>query len=260
GRKMTKINVLIFDNVQHFARQRDLRIGRENAMIIGIACTYFTFTVDLLALDHLDKRNRILTSRRSTLTIHDLLDLIDQSHIKTIGILQFLEALSHYIPEASVYKADIYIRYQTRASKLQAPVEKTPISPLATSGKNEASIAELKDAMVDFLEQIGQTEDDYDPQLFLAGGDGMSYHNMGLLKRYLQNHADPFQSFELLRPVLQLWHTFWTDLCRICETHWGEPLNDNSTTLGNSAKKIGRAPPPNLKKVDIIQPRNLSTW
>jgi hypothetical protein len=87
GRKMTKINVLIFDNVQHFARQRDLRIERENAMIIGIACTYFTFTVDLLALDYLDKRNRILTSRRSTLTIRDLLDLIDQSHIKTIGIL-----------------------------------------------------------------------------------------------------------------------------------------------------------------------------
>jgi hypothetical protein len=73
---------------------------------------------------------------------------------------------------------------------------------------------------------------------------------MGLLKKYLQNHTDAFQSFEILRPILQLWHLMWTDLCRIFETHWGAPLNDNPATLGHSAKKIGRAPPANLKKVD----------
>jgi hypothetical protein len=42
----------------------------------------------------------------------------------------------------------------------------------------------------------------------------------------------------------------WTDLCRIFETHWGAPLNHNPATLGHSAKKIGRTPPANLKKVD----------
>ncbi|KAK7015589.1 hypothetical protein R3P38DRAFT_2543257, partial [Favolaschia claudopus] len=115
---------------------------------------------------------------------------------------------------------------------------------------NEAVIAELKDAMLDFLEQIGQTADDYDSQLMFFGGDEMSYNNMLLLQKFLQNHADPFESFELIRPVLQLWHTMWTDLCRIHETHWGSPLNNNPATLGYSAKKIGRAPPPNLKKVD----------
>jgi hypothetical protein len=42
----------------------------------------------------------------------------------------------------------------------------------------------------------------------------------------------------------------WTDLSRICETHWGEALDNNPATIGWSAKKIGRAPPANLKKVD----------
>jgi hypothetical protein len=67
--------------------------------------------------------------------------------------------------------------------------------------------------------------------------------------KYLQNHTDPFQSFEQLQPILQLWHLMWTVLCRICETHWGAPPNNNPATLGYSAKKIGWAPALNLKKV-----------
>jgi hypothetical protein len=116
--------------------------------------------------------------------------------------------------------------------------------------QNKASITELKDAFLDFSEQLGQKQGDCDPRLFLAGGDGMSYSNMLLLQKYLQNHTDAFESFELLRPVLQLWYTCWTDLCRISDTHWGAPLNDNPATLGHSAKKIGCSPPANLKKVD----------
>jgi hypothetical protein len=250
GRTTTKAKVLIFDNVQHFHKQRDFRIGRENSMIIGVAGTFFELEVDLAALDPLDKRFRMTHSRRPHITVDDLLGLIDQPHLKRVGIIQFIEALTNYIPQAAIYKKDLYIRYRTLLAKLRVPSGVTPIFPLATSGKNEASITELKDALIDFLEQIGHVEGNYDPRLWFGGGDGMSYNNMGLLKNFLQNHEDLFQSFELLRPVLQVWHTMWTDLCRINETHWGAPLNDNPATLGHSAKKIGRAPPANLKKVD----------
>ncbi|KAJ7127279.1 hypothetical protein C8R43DRAFT_897578 [Mycena crocata] len=250
GRLTKRAKVLIFDNVQHFLRQRDLRIGRENSMIIGIAGTFFEIIVDAAALDFLDKRRRITCSRRPHITVDDLFNMIDQPHLKLVGIIQFVEALVNYIEEAGIYKKDVYLVYSTRLAKLQALVEKMQISPLATSGKNEAAIAELKDGLLDFLEQLGQTESDYDKQLWFGGGDGMSFNNMGLLKKYLQNHEDPFQSFELLCPVLQIWHTLWKNLGRICETHWGAPLNDNPATLGFSAKKIGRATPANLKKVD----------
>jgi hypothetical protein len=216
GLLYTNAIALIFNNVQHFQRQRDLRIGRENRMIIGVACTFFTFQVDLAALDLTDKRNRIATSRRAQITVEELLKMIDQVHLKRVGVLQFLEALSNYIPEATIYKSEIYLRYQTRASKLQAPVVKYDISPLATSGKNEASIPELKEAFLDFLEQIGQTEDDFDPRLIFAGGDGMSFNNTHLLKKYLQNHSPhAFRSFEILRPVLQIWHTMYAGYSRL---------------------------------------------
>ncbi|KAJ7864497.1 hypothetical protein B0H14DRAFT_3603688 [Mycena olivaceomarginata] len=125
------------------------------------------------------------------------------------------------------------------------------MNPLAHSGKNEALIPELKDALLDFLRQLGQKEDDFDFRLWFLGGDGMSFNNAHLVKKYMQNHTESaFQSFELMIPALQVWHTLWTNLCRIFVAHWGEPLNDNPSTLGNSAKKIGRPAPGNLKKVD----------
>ncbi|KAJ7737980.1 hypothetical protein B0H16DRAFT_1325652 [Mycena metata] len=250
GSLTTMAKVIIFDNVQHFHRQRDLRIGRENSMVIGIAATFFEFPVDIRALDHSDKRRRIEQSNRPNITVDDLLAMIDQQHLKDVGALQFAEALTNYIPHAAIYKKKIYDLYRTRVGKLTCPPGKTDAMTLATSGKNETYIAELKEAFIDFLRQLGHVEGDYDPRLWFGGGDGMSYNNMLLLKQFLQDHPDLFQSFELLRPVLQLWHLMWTDLCRINETHWGSPLNDNPATLGNSAKKIGRAPPANLKKVD----------
>jgi hypothetical protein len=77
GRLLTKAKAIIFDNVQHFMRQRDIRIGLENRMIIGIACTFFEFTVDLMALDILDKRERIANSTRAQITVEELLQMID---------------------------------------------------------------------------------------------------------------------------------------------------------------------------------------
>jgi hypothetical protein len=70
------------------------------------------------------------------------------------------------------------------------------------------------------------------------------------LQKYLQTHPDAFQRFELMRPVLQVWHTQWTNLSQIFKTHLGEPLNNNPATITWSSKEIGWALPSNPKKVD----------
>ena len=85
-----------------------------------------------------------------------ILSLIDQPHFKIIGVLQWLEALTKNIPQLACYKSEVSLRYRTRAAKLQIPIEKSKIHPLATSGKNEANIGDLKDGFVDFLEQLGK--------------------------------------------------------------------------------------------------------
>ncbi|KAJ6503101.1 hypothetical protein DFH09DRAFT_1440647, partial [Mycena vulgaris] len=258
GAQMVKATIIIFDNSQHFRRQRERRIGRENVMVIGISATFIQFLVDCTALDPADKRFRISLNLRRTITVGQILQMIDFPHLRNVGVLQFIQALATYIPEAAIYKPEISLRYKTRCRKRQVPLAKSDIHTLASSGKNEAYIPELKDALLDFLNQLGQTEKDFDNRLWFGGGDGMSYNNMLLVQKYLRNHTEsPFQSFELMRPVLQVWHTMWTDICRIHETHWGSPLNENPATLGNSAKKIGRPAPSNLKKVDYYPAADL---
>jgi hypothetical protein len=99
---MTNAILLIFDNVQHFHKQRDLCIGRDNSMIIGITVTYIELQIQAAPCDIADKRRRITQNKRKDMTVDQILDLIDQLHLKTIGILQWLEALTKNIPSTKL--------------------------------------------------------------------------------------------------------------------------------------------------------------
>ena len=169
-----------------------------------------------------------------------------------LGALQWLRVLVNYVPELSRYKAKVSELYRTKGAKKQInPHRKTKVHPLATNVKNEAKTTELKDALLDFLGQMGQHDHDYLRKLILASGDGLTYEKLLQLQRYMQFHGDAFQSLELLVPILQLWHLEWTDLSRIYEIHWGDYLSaDDPGTLRNSAVEIGRKEPANLTKVD----------
>jgi len=117
GYVMTRAILLIFDNVQHFMKQRDLRMGRENSMIIGIAATYIELEVRAAALDVQDKRRRIKQNLRKELNMDKILGLIDQDHFKRIGRLQWIQALINH-PRLTHYKKEISLRYRTSAAKL----------------------------------------------------------------------------------------------------------------------------------------------
>lgn len=162
SRRLVKVKIIIFDNTQHFRRQRDFRMGRENSMIIGVAGTFSHRLVPESALDVLDRRHRISLNLRQQLTVDKLLGLVDMQHLREVGILQWIQALTTFVPEMAIYKHEVSLRYKTRCAKHQMPIERSEIHPLATSNKNEALVTELKDTFSDFLHQLGQTEDDYD--------------------------------------------------------------------------------------------------
>ena len=61
-----------------------------------------------------------------------------------------------------------------------------------------------------------------------------------------------------MEPVLELWHTMWTNLSRIYELHWGKSSACNPVSLGHSAEKIGCTMPANLKKVDYYPSAQLT--
>lgn len=143
--------------------------------------------------------------------------------------------LTKYVPELSSYQEHVSILFRTRGAKLQLP---NKIHPLATSSKNETVTTELKDALVDFWGQIGQSVEEFQKQLLLVSGDGLTYEKIIQLKKYLQYHGDEFQRFEILEPVLAIWHTLWTDLSRLFETHWGATLSrDPSISMSSLASR-----------------------
>jgi hypothetical protein len=89
-------------------------------------------------------------------------------------------------------------------------------------------MAELRDALLDFFEQMGQTRDDHLRRLTMVSGEGLTYEKILLLKKYLQSHGNEFESFELVEPELEMWYTEETNLSRIFETYWGRPLSIDS--------------------------------
>jgi hypothetical protein len=159
------------------------------------------------------------------------------------SILHWLKNLCNFVPELAHHKSYISKLFCTRAAKHK-------VHALATSGKNEIVITELKDALLDFFAQIGQTREDHLRCLIMVGGDGLTYEKIHLLKKNMQHHKHKFESFELIEPELKIWHTESTNLSRIFETHWGRPVSIDPSTLGHSARGIGQEALSNLKKVD----------
>ncbi|PPQ76949.1 hypothetical protein CVT26_007946 [Gymnopilus dilepis] len=264
ARDPTKFGFLQFDNVQNYMRQRDHRMGRVNKMNIGIAATYCELEdIDPTWADLDDRRRRVAENKRAELTVDALLKMIDQSHLDLVFSLHWLRVLVNSIPELSRWK-------EHKAKKLQLPIKATKLHPLASSGKNETVTTELKEGLCDFLEQLGQVSGDYLPRIFVASGDGLTFQKMLEIQRYLQFHSDPFQSLEILEPVLSVWHAEWTDVSRVFDAHWDTSLSQDPSSLGHSATLVGRPAPSSLKKVDyypsvdlmylVLECRMLDCW
>ncbi|KAJ7686992.1 hypothetical protein B0H17DRAFT_1160508 [Mycena rosella] len=282
GRDQTKAGIRLFDNVQNLARIRDLRIGRENHMNVGMSGLWVeaSDSIDVAVFEN-DKRRFIANSQRADLTVDTLLGFLDQEEADATGYLEWMEVLVRCTKPLNHYTAEVSARYRPTA-KLDIPLLKCVVHPLATSGKKQTIPSELKDGLLDFLAQVGQLPTDYILRKLIhcpnrcgyvrlgpadatwalnaviIGGDGLSYAMVLQLQAYLQFHKDPFKSFEILEPQLQ--------------THWGRVSgkSTNPASLGHSAGKIGRAAPSNMRKVEfypgsqlvhlVLDARMLDCW
>ncbi|KAJ7672981.1 hypothetical protein DFH06DRAFT_1319207 [Mycena polygramma] len=253
GRNPTTAGFLFADNCQNQAKQRDLRIGRETVMNVGMSALYMEapdIEVEVFSLE--DKRERLRRNLRKDVTVDQLLGFIDQRDADLTGGLLVLKVLTRSMQELKSQHATTQERLRSTATLL-APPGQAVVHPLASSGKKQTIPTELKDAMLDFLKQIGQTPEDYLKRKLPVGGDGLTYAMLQQLQVHMQYHDDPFKSFEILEPQLAVWHTKWTDIIRIFQTHWGRTSgkSTNPSSLGFSAAKIGRAAPSNMKKVEF---------
>ncbi|KAF8193655.1 hypothetical protein BJ912DRAFT_1091531 [Pholiota molesta] len=235
GLNPATIGVIRLDNVQNYLFQRDTSMGRQNRLNIGLAATYYEIELDGVDISAFDLENvqhtRSQQSRKS-FTFHKLHELVDDAHIEAVCILQWISTL----PEIS-------LRYRTNAAKQPLKPEASKVHPLASSSRNETT---------------GQTKDAFKKRLFPIGGDGLTYEKMVQLKEYLQFHNNDLQSMRIVQPLLEWWHTEWTNLSRIFESHWGPSLTEDPSRLAHSAEAIGHKKPSNLKKVDFYNSREFA--
>lgn len=262
------------DNIQQYLKRRESRIGRASKMKIGMSAIVTPIAdFDPRAFDLDDKLHRIRTSCRSEWTTEKLVKLIEIPHMRRIGILQWLQVLVNYIPMLASLKPEIARRFRTIGLGAISPLpkgERTPVHPLATVAKNENVTSEFRDALLDFLAQLGQHDEDFIERLIFFAGDGLTYERLLQIKSYMKDQSNSLRRFDLIEPLLETWHTGWTNLSQNYETHWGDLSHHDPSTLGHSATKIGQKKPSNLKKVDyypalytaflVLDARMLDCW
>lgn len=271
GRDLTRGLFLRIDNVQTYVKHGDQRIGRENHMNIGIAGTAWeTFDYNPMATSVLEKQRCIDRNLRAKVTVQQLASLVDLDHMRTIGILQWLQVLVQYIPQLAEFRTDVAELYRTEGSKSRQPLRKTAGHPLSTVAKNENATTELRDALVDFLEQIGQSDEDHQDRLQFIGGDGLTYERLLFMKRLQRHQSNAFRRLDMVQPFLETWHTQWMFLSSVFEAHYDTALSQDPSTLGHNMAKINQKPVTNVKKVDyypaaysaylILDCRMLDCW
>ncbi|KAI0063286.1 hypothetical protein BV25DRAFT_1936598 [Artomyces pyxidatus] len=245
--------ILMARAARAYARRRDQRIGRKNEMITGTGATAVQMEdCPPGAFDLKPLLERLEEGHRRNLTVEDIINKIDWDHLDRVSSYHWLNALVFFVPDLAVYQKDVDHLFKEGAKKHQIDENRhTKIHPLGTNSANEVSIHGMKEALVDFFTQEGITEESFDETISFFSGDGKSFDGINKVKRYLSSEPGNFKSLKFIRGVLEIWHTKWTDLSRICHGLWGTDHPNDPSSLGFMAKAIHSPIPADLKKVDF---------
>jgi hypothetical protein len=102
------------DNVQNFLPQRDLWMGRENKMNVGLAGIFIEVEdADPAACNLDDKRRHLAENKCASLTINQLIDMLQQDHLEQVFALQWLRNLTHFVPDLTKWKEQVSLLFRT---------------------------------------------------------------------------------------------------------------------------------------------------
>ncbi|KAG6907429.1 hypothetical protein DXG01_008894 [Tephrocybe rancida] len=237
------------DNVQTWAKQHDHRIGRESKMLKGYAGTVVEMQdVEEGAFDLQDLLSQQSLQQCRDLSADMILEDIDWLHQKNVSAGDFTQTLIEMVPALSIYKDDMEKWTKTVLTKTQIPKNcRSKIIPLATNSANEIHVQGMKQGLLDFFStQMGITEETLRNRCFIKSGDGKTFDQLLKLKKYAVSEKGDFESFRWLVPLLELWHTKWTDLSQVARAHWGKDFPDDLSTLAFAANTTESPTPTDL--------------
>jgi len=195
---------------------------------------------------------------RKNLTFMTILEDLDLQHLENVNMVYFLHALISHVPQLStLYRKELADFSKDTLKKKPIPERRrTKIIPLATNSANEMNVQGMKEGILDFLStQMGITRENLGNNISLISGDGKTFNMLLLLKKMAAPESNDFDAFRWLVPLLELWHTKWTDLSRIVRMHWG--TLDDPSSLATIAQLAECPTPSDMKKVDFFQGSHL---
>ncbi|RDB15452.1 hypothetical protein Hypma_004158 [Hypsizygus marmoreus] len=250
---------VVIDNTQTYAKVRDPRLGRENQMITGLVGT----AVEMENFDPQAFNLRELLARQALqehkgLSADLISDDLNGEHLQNVDTIQFIQAIVGFAPKLSekYHKETVALTALLLTKKPIPPNCRSKVSPLATNSADEMRPQGLKEGVLDFMAfQMGLSSTTLDNKGHLMSGDGKTFNMFLLLMKLLGMEEGDFESFRWLIPLLEIWHTKWTDLSRVIRAHWG--ISNDPSSLACMAK-LARCPTPSdLKKVDFYSGAHL---
>ena len=114
----------------------------------------------------------------------------------------------------------------------------------------------MKEGILDFAStQMGMNKETLNDTASIWSGDGKTFNMLLSLKKMAAMESDDFHSFWWMIPLLELWHTKWTDMSRIVRTHWGS--SDEPNSLATIAGLAECPTPSDMRKVDFYDGAHL---
>ena len=101
---------LVFDNIQTYAKQWEMRIGRESVMKVGMVATAVEINGFNPGAVDLEKRRQLICEgkmKKMALTTEGICAFLNKDHARVVGALHWLQILTMYIPQLEIYKGNI---------------------------------------------------------------------------------------------------------------------------------------------------------
>lgn len=183
-------------------------------------------------------------------------DAFNLETLENVAVFQFLQTLIHFVPALSKYRGPLKQFSIDHLQKVTRPKDfQSKVHPLRTNSCNEMNVQEMKEAVNDFAAQLGISEETINGRCWPFSGDGKTFDVLLRIRKLLSPEESTFESFRWMVPMLEIWHTKWTNMSGVVRDHYGDYTDPSS--LASQAKTAGCPPIPNLRKVDFYEGQHL---
>lgn len=224
-------------------RSWDQTLGHKDILRSGTAATIIRLEdVPDGALRTAPVLANIAGGARASLTVNELWDDINWTHIEGVMKSTVLRIWVKHIPALSRFRKDVKELFSDKHAKHQLRLRKTSITTLRCSDINEATTAGVATVIDDILMQLGVAEkrDELGNNFLFVGGDQLTIDRLRKLRDILAKVDTLGSSNAFIKEKLELWHMKYNFQKAIFRENWVGGVGRQTYGLARDATILGR--------------------